>query len=230
MIISHRHKFIFMKTNKTAGTSIEIALSKFCGPDDIITSISAEDEKIRQQLGYPGPQNHLAGPLEYRTRDVVKLLLKRKLKPRFYNHITSTQVRSLIGEDIWNSYYKFCFERNPWDRVISHYYWKHKTEPRPPLMEFIAGGGLEALKRWGYNLYTIDGQVAVDKVCRFENIADELEQVRLHLGVPEKLELPNAKSRFRKDKRSYRDIMTAEEQATVAELFQNEIKLFGYTF
>ncbi|MEL6382956.1 MAG: chondroitin 4-O-sulfotransferase, partial [Cyanobacteria bacterium J06626_18] len=32
MIISHEYKFIFLKTRKTAGTSIEIALSKFCGP------------------------------------------------------------------------------------------------------------------------------------------------------------------------------------------------------
>ena len=37
MIISHKHKFIFFKTRKTAGTSLQIALSEFCGSDDIIT-------------------------------------------------------------------------------------------------------------------------------------------------------------------------------------------------
>ena len=43
MIASHQHRFIFLKTRKTAGTSVEIALSKVCGPDDIITEISPED-------------------------------------------------------------------------------------------------------------------------------------------------------------------------------------------
>ena len=38
MIISHEHKFIFLKTRKTAGTSIELALSDLCGARDIITS------------------------------------------------------------------------------------------------------------------------------------------------------------------------------------------------
>ena len=39
VIVSHKHKFIFIKTRKTAGTSIELFLSRFCGEKDIITPI-----------------------------------------------------------------------------------------------------------------------------------------------------------------------------------------------
>ena len=63
MIASHQHRFIFLKTRKTAGTSVEIALSKVCGPDDIITEISPEDEELRQAAGGRPPQNFQSPPL-----------------------------------------------------------------------------------------------------------------------------------------------------------------------
>ena len=39
MILSHKHKFVFVKNRKVAGTSVEVALSPHCGPDDILTVI-----------------------------------------------------------------------------------------------------------------------------------------------------------------------------------------------
>ena len=53
MILSHEHKFIFLGTKKTAGTSIELALSELCGPDDVITPLTREDEARRAGQGRP---------------------------------------------------------------------------------------------------------------------------------------------------------------------------------
>ena len=229
MIISHRHKFIFLKTNKTAGTSIEIALSKFCGPDDIITPISPEDEETRKKLGYPGPQNYYLPISSYGIRDAISFLTKRK-KKHFYNHISAKEVKALIGNQVWDSYYKFCFERNPWDRVASLYYFRCRSETRPTLSEFVESSIPLALKRRGYELYTINEHIAVDKVCLYENLSKELETIRKLVGIPEKLELPRAKSKFRKDKQSYRDVFGEEDKLKIAELFREEINHFGYEF
>jgi len=230
MIISHKYKYIFLKTNKTAGTSIEIALSKHCGPNDIITPISTEDEKIRRTLGYRGPQNYHSPLDDYQVRDGGPPLSEgKKNNLKYYNHISAARVRINLGEEIWNRYFKFCFERNPWDRVISHYYWINKGESRPSIIEHLERNG-HLLKSRGYGLYTIDGEVAVDKICRFEDIKEELESIRLQLQIPEKLELPRAKSSFRKDKRDYSEVLSKEESKKIADLFENEIELMSYEF
>src|SRR5262245_14307166 len=54
MIISHEHQFIFLKTRKTAGTSVELALRQLCGPDDIIAPIGDAEERRQQALHYRG--------------------------------------------------------------------------------------------------------------------------------------------------------------------------------
>ena len=182
MIISHKYKFIFLKTNKTAGTSIEIALSKFCGPKDVITPISLEDEEIRKELGYRGPQNYLSPPWDYTYKDIAAFLKKGQRAHRFYNHISASEVKAHVGQQLWDDYFKFCVERNPWDRLVSLYYWKHKAKPLPTFSEFIASDNPLILKRKGFELYTIDGQIAVNKVCRLENISEELETIRSQLG------------------------------------------------
>ena len=160
--------------------------------------------------------------------DVLKLLFKGKKKRRFYNHIPAKEVKARVEPELWNGYFKFCFERNPWDRVISQHYWRNQSEPRPPISDFVRSTTPLTLKKRGYGVYMIDGRVAVDKVCKFENLTEELEAIRNQVGIPEPLELPKAKSQYRKDKRSYRDILGEEDKARIAELFHDEIRMGEY--
>ncbi|MEH6604178.1 MAG: sulfotransferase family 2 domain-containing protein [Pseudomonadales bacterium] len=214
MIVSHKHKFIFLKTKKTAGTSLEIALSKLCGPDDIITPISPEDEQTRKDLGYRGPQNYQISKDKF-----------------FYNHIGCKQIVGLLGPQVWSDYYTFCFERNPWDKVISWYYWEHRQEPRPSMTEFIDSGHAAMVGGpGGFGLYTANNKVVVNKVCRFENLRAELDQLERDLNLPPIPELPRAKSKFRVDKRPYSELMTDTDKDKIAQIFQREIALFGYQF
>jgi hypothetical protein len=230
MIISHKYKYIFIKTNKTAGTSIEIALSKFCGKEDIITPNDPKDEIIRKQLNYPGPQNYAVPFYEYRLKDVYRLIQRQKKKPKFYHHISATEIKKLVDKRVWDNYYKFCFERNPWDRIISLYYWRSKSKLQPPVSEFIDSDEPKLLNKYGYRLYTIDDEVVVDKICRYENIEKELESISNILGFPDKLTLPRAKTSFRKDKRHYTDALNEEDRKKIAKLFDREVRLMNYQF
>nr|NQU94592.1 hypothetical protein [Bacteroidota bacterium] len=41
MIISHKHKYIFWKPAKVAGSSVEYALQLHCGDDDVVTPMGS---------------------------------------------------------------------------------------------------------------------------------------------------------------------------------------------
>ena len=235
MIISHEHKFIFIKTSKTAGTSIEIALSKYCGDKDVITKNAPEDEIIRRSLGGRSPQNHFLPFARYSGNDWLKFLLKGK-RLQLRSHFPASFIKNFTGTDIWNDYYKFCFERNPWDRVVSYYYHllqdrKYKKILDTDISKYISAGYPQHLRSRGYYIYTIDGEVAVDRVCLYENLEAELEYVCNHiLGLPEPLELPRAKGQYRQDRRHYREVLGPADRDRIAELFAAEIERFGYMF
>ena len=241
MIISHKYKFIFIKTNKTAGTSIEIALSRFCAGDDVITKLHPVDELLRKSLGYTSAQNQKIPFYNYSLHDwqcmFSKIIKNDKRKTRrYYAHSSSGEIRRLVGEEVWDSYFKFCFERNPWDRAISYYYFiaarrQERGKKTVPLPEFISTGCLEPLKKKGIGNYTIDDEIAVDRICLYENLEAELEYVCNYiLGLPGLLDLPRAKGQYRKDKRHYRDILSKQDRAHIAKQFSREIEMFGYEF
>ena len=50
MIVSKKNNFIFLKTAKTAGSSIEFYLSQFCGSKDTITSLRPNEEKLKNKI------------------------------------------------------------------------------------------------------------------------------------------------------------------------------------
>ena len=46
MILSHKHRYIFIKSKKTAGSSVQFALEKHCGKEDIFTRIQDDSKRL----------------------------------------------------------------------------------------------------------------------------------------------------------------------------------------
>lgn len=227
MIISHKYKFIFIKTYKTAGTSIEVYLSPLCDELDILTPINphVEPHVARNHEGYWNPLPEVIR----RQSDIRSTYREFRRRNKFYNHIPARLAKSRIGSRVWNSYYKFCVERNPWDKTVSHY---HMVNDR-------LGGDLtldDYFKRGrfarNFDKYTDENsRLMVDDVLRFERLNEDLTQVFSQLGVPFSGSLGvRAKSGHRSDKRSYRDILNGEQSEMVSRIYAKEIDLHGYTF
>ncbi|CAN5295714.1 MAG: hypothetical protein ACR2NT_11820 [Acidimicrobiia bacterium] len=230
MIVGHDLGFVFVKTSKTAGTSLEIGLSKFLGPGDVISTMRPEDEEIRRSLGYRGPQNNMAPFWEYRPADVARLVTRGERRERFGSHTSAHEARRVLGKEKWENYFTFCFERNPFERVISQYYWwQGKGKGTASLEQFITrGSGLESLKGRGSGLYMEDGKMIVDQVYRYEDLEEALVDIAGRLKLPEPLTLPRSKSGTRTDRRPYQEVLTPAQQDRIRSVFAEELVMFGY--
>lgn len=229
MIVNHKYKFIFIKTQKTAGTSIETALSKFCSPTDVVTPISVKDEEYRKSLGFQSPVNYSIPLKYYSTEDYLNLFLKGR-KKYFYNHMSCEEIRRYLGADIFDSYYKFCFERNPYDKFLSLFFHHGGFQRWNSLEEFINKGELEIIK--GFDQYTIKKVIAVDDIFKYEEMDSALALISEKLELEERLKLPpvRLKGQFRTDKSHYTELITPSVRKMIDIIWARELELMNYEF
>jgi len=229
MIISHKYKFIFIKTAKTAGTSIEVFLSQQCGPTDIVTPIAPPiaEHKPRNYQGFINPIPEI---LERPHKLLPALWHTFTSREKFYNHMPASLVQKRVPGRVWNSYFKFCVERNPWDKVLSHYHMHAAREGGSlSLDEYLARG------RFPINDFRYTDRsgtkIIVDRILRYENLLAELSEVFSQLDIPFHGTLGvKAKSEYRTDRTPYRMVFNDEQRRIVENAFAREIELHGYRF
>jgi Sulfotransferase family len=229
MIVSHEHKFIFLKTRKTASTSIEIALRRICGPDDIITPLT--DSREVRHGGGRSDQNWCVHGWWQSPRPIWKRRWSKVSAEDygFYKHMPAERAKALLGDEIWRSYFKFAFDRNPWDRQVSFYHYRYNGRRRPPsFAEFIYRDKQARLDNYG--IYSIGGTVAVDFLGRFERLEEDLHEALRQAGLGADLTLPRAKADTGRNGASYRDYYDDGTRDVVAEWYMREIDLLNYEF
>lgn len=212
MLISRRHRFIFVHVDKAAGTSVQAALAPFA---DRFTG-----SRLRRRIADLGPVARL--PL---LRDLVE----------FGEHPAAVFIRRALPPATWDGCFKFAFVRNPWDRLVSrHRYLRrsptNRNHARAVRMDFPEFARDEMrrdrlhLRQTGY-LCDRDGRLLVDQVGRFENLAEDFRGICDRLGVS--CQLPHLNASDKADYRSYYDSSLRDE---VGAHFAADCRLFGYHF
>ncbi len=228
MIISHKYKFIFIKTRKTAGTSIEVFLSQHCAADDIATPIypHVEPHVARNYQGLWNPFPEMVYRKAWNINKTISDVLNQR---KFFNHIPAKVVQARVSREIWRNYYKFCVERNPWDKTLSHYYTVNvRTQKNLSLDAYFQQRSFCV----DHPKYLDEhGNFLVDRVVRYESLSDELGEVFEHLGIPFNGSLGvYAKGNYRKDKSPYQDVFSTSQVEVIRKAFAKEIALYGYSY
>ena len=240
MIINHSKKFIFFANRKTASTSTAIALSSSCNHKDVITPLG-RDEKIRRELGYQGPVNYIPWQKKinyFAIKAKGKILKKgitRELKEiGLRTHIGANEAltKNYISASALESYYSFCFIRNPWDHAISQFF-ELKKDNRLHSLEldtFINDGTLERFAASCRSIYSHQGKILVKHLYQYEKLQQTIENIFNDLKLAGNPQLPRAKSHLRSDKRPYRESLNSDQKNKIAHIFAQEIEWGKYQF
>lgn len=165
MIVSHKHKFVFVAIPKTGTHSIRQALRPHLGPHDW------------EQCG-------LFEKKQFPMQSIAQL---------GHGHITCLQLREVLPSPFFEDYFKFCFVRDPYERFLSLCYFLNRdnqrmqTDPVATMHEMISNPKLmqHILARPQTDFISDEsGDLLVDFVGRVEHMQSDFDEISNKTSTP----------------------------------------------
>ena len=229
-MVCHDFKTIFIHIPKTAGQSIETV--------------------FLEKLG-----------LSWNNRMPLLLLPNTNLElgPPRLAHLTAHEYvfYHYLSNDLFTSYFKFSFVRNPWDRSVSLYRYmgyssiiKFQTFVERYLSKMVESKYYFCKPQINF-LTDNEGNLCVDFVGRFENLQQDFNAICSKINFPstelphlnKSINLSNFENKFSAFKKgwidfsfykpsytNYKDYYNSKTESLIADLYQSDIKAFGYRF
>lgn len=206
MIISFARKFIFAAIPKTGTHAVRQALRANLAPEDI------EQVGLFVERKFPIPELAALG----------------------HGHLTLQEVRPHLPPEQFDSFFKFAFVRNPFDRFISYCAFMTRvrgeleTKPHQVMRFYIDKPQWQHVLFQPQHHFVCDaaGSLLTDYIGRVEEMQQSYDHIADRIGVPTaKLQKINATKR-----RDYRSYYTPELVDEVAKLYARDLELFGYEF
>jgi Sulfotransferase family len=205
--ISTSHRFIFVHIFKTAGTSVRSALNPYVDRREYLLW-----NFIRRRLGFPPPDPY----------------------PGLSSHAHADEIQAALPPEIFKTYFKFAFVRNPWDLQVSMYNYIMRWRAHHEHAAISKLGSFEEFLRyridhptWSQKCFVADksGTQIIDFVGRFENIDADFNHVCERIDIDTRLPRLN---RSKHD--DYRTYYNEVRRVLVERICGEDISYFGYGF
>jgi hypothetical protein len=169
-----------------------------------------------------------------------KDILFGKYKGKALQHLSIREIKKIKNTP--SDYFTFSFVRNPYDRIVSEFFWRRQTigiiNKNMTFKEFLFKIVIPKRERMlSYDLrddhfydqldFLTDenGEIIVDFIGRFENLENDFNKVCQICKINTKL--PLILKSQRKDYKFYYDKETID---IVTKLYKKDIKTFNYKF
>lgn len=236
MIYLRDRNLLFLKPRKTAGTSVEIALSCNAGPADIVTPLVLGDELTRRELGGQFPINWSDPAIERDYAEEVerhldsaelnKTFFKYKTS-RFFNHMRPKEVveaaseRFLLGSEV------VTMRRHPYEVFASQVYYfmtYQKLETTfAKLADELANKVYTNVAYYGYQ-----DRFLPRFVIRYEHLKEDLRQLEKDYDLDLISKLPLTKQGERADRRPARELLSDRQKEICYARNKPIFERFGY--
>lgn len=214
MILSRGRRYIFIHIPKTGGTSLARALEDRAMKDDIMLG---DTPKARNRRS--------------RVKDVAT-------RGRLWKHSTLADIDGLVRAEEVATFFTFTMVRNPWDRMVSYYYWlRGQTFDHPAvgaakacdfdafLNDPLIAQSVRANPAASY-MHDAQGVERCNAYIRLEHFEQDAQPLFDHLGF--RVELPHHNTSARP--RDYRMAYSDHSTQVVSDICAEDIVRFGYRF
>ena len=205
VLVSHEYKFIYIKNKKVAGSSVESFFGKYC----------IDPKKDYQYKD--GINEHIDnfGIIGSRTSGC-------KDSDKWKNHKKAKDIKNDLGKEKFDEYLKFCVIRNPYDKMVSLYFYQRSNLS---FKEFVKINDCNNL-----NLHFINGKSVCNYFIRYEYLEEDIITLckKLKIDSYDLSFLPKHKSEFRKNKKHWSEYYDNETKKIVYNKHKEEFELFHY--
>ena len=213
LVISKKHKYIFFHLPKNAGVSLSRAL--------------IAEEKLLQIKRY---FSYLCR-ISLKKKDNFYFSIKDKELIFFNSHITCYNFYDIFNKFFFNNYEKIAVVRNPWDRMVSRYFYSKKVNLKfkdftfEEFVNFDIKNNMHILNQ--YRFCTKDRtNFCIDKVIKFENLNSDFNEISSRIFGKKNL----LKHSNQTDHEEYRQYYSTELKDKIYNNFKEDLNFFDYEF